>query len=331
MKLIVNALLSTLPHVCSLMVICLLFLIVFGILGVQLFGGAFRACTDPAVATEAACVGDWAPPGGAEGLTAAREWLNPPFGSFDSLPAAALLLFEMQGLEGWPEVLFAGIDSVGPGAAPVRGHSTGSAAFFLLWIVVGSFFVLNLFIGVIVDTFNTIKRHEDGLLFMTAEQQQWVHAQYLMLKANAITRAARPAGGWRLALYDLVTHESFEPGVMALIVLNTACMAVDGYALSPGLAAALAGLNVVFVVAFTLEALLKMGAFTLGKYFANRWNVFDLLVVLGSLLDLFVSSSGVTLAISPTLLRVLRLFRVMRILRVIRSGEALRVLLHTLV
>jgi hypothetical protein len=329
MKLIVNALLQTLPHVASVLLICLLFLVVFGILGVQLFGGRFYACNDEAITTREACTGEYYPDGHGS-APEPRVWANPKFGSFDSLPDASLLLFEMQGLEGWPDVMFSGIDAVDVGIAPIRNHNPAAALYFMTWIVVGAFFILNLFIGVIVDRFDEIKKTEDGLKIMTPEQQQWVHAQYLMLRASAITRAARPLGGRRAPLYDLVTHPAFEPAVMALIVMNSLCMAVDSYERPGWLAEALDVSNQVFVAAFTLEAALKLSAFTPQKYLANGWNVFDLLVVSGSLADLLISQLA-AFPVSPMLLRVLRLFRVARVLRVIRSGSALRVLLHTLV
>ncbi|KAJ1639567.1 Ion transport protein-domain-containing protein, partial [Pavlovales sp. CCMP2436] len=329
MKLIVDALLMTLPHVASVLVICVLFLVVFGILGVQLFGGEFYACSDPDVSLQAECAGQWLPDG--TSTPEERLWANPAFGNFDSLPSASLLLFEMSGLEGWPDVMFMGIDAVGVGVAPVRGHNTVAAIYFMGWVVVGAFFVLNLFIGVIVDTFNEIKKHDGDTLFMTPEQQAWTRALAMMLKASAITRASRPDSGCRQPVYDLVTHPAFEVGVMGLILANTLCMAVDSYDKGPLLSHALTLANWVFTGAFFLEAVLKLTAFGPGKYLASAWNRFDLLIVLGSLLDVGLTSTGTTLPVSPMLLRIMRLFRVARILRVIRSGEALRVLLQTLV
>ena len=64
-------------------------------------------------------------------------WANPAFGNFDDIAAAALLLFEMAGMEGWPDVMYQGIDAVGVDEAPVRDASVASGLFFVLWIVVG--------------------------------------------------------------------------------------------------------------------------------------------------------------------------------------------------
>ena len=87
-------------------------------------------------------------------------WLNPAFGSFDSFGSAMLLLYIMSTGDGWEDVMFQGMDAVGPGVAPVRNDFSPSALFFIAWMFFGSFFALNLFVGVIIDNFNRIKQEE---------------------------------------------------------------------------------------------------------------------------------------------------------------------------
>ena len=73
------------------------------------------------------------------------HWDNPAFGTFDSVPAAALLLFEMSTLEGWTTAMFAGIDAADyEGPAPTRNMMPARSLFFILWIVLGSVLLLNL-------------------------------------------------------------------------------------------------------------------------------------------------------------------------------------------
>ena len=99
----------------------------------QLYAGAFAECrrTETGTCGCAACGDDMpvrlslafrqinALDGGqvitrASCLAAGHTWKNPPFGNFDNIMSAALLLFEVSSLEGWPTVMFRGIDSVGP-------------------------------------------------------------------------------------------------------------------------------------------------------------------------------------------------------------------------
>lgn len=41
---------------------------------------------------------------------------------------------------------------------PEDESNLGAYVFFVIFIVLGSFFVLNLFVGVIIDNFNSLKR-----------------------------------------------------------------------------------------------------------------------------------------------------------------------------
>ena len=59
--------------------------------------------------------------------------------------------------------------------------------------------------------------------------------------------------------------------------------------------------NYVFTIIFTVESILKIIALTPLKFLSNRWNVFDLLIVTVSLIELaFANTKG---------LSVLRSFR----------------------
>ena len=114
------------PKVANVLMISLLFLTIFAILGVQLFAGRFASCVDaPEVPTKAACV------------SGGGVWENPAFGHFDDVFHAMLMLFEMSGMEGWPDVMFQGVDAAAEDGAPVENFNLGAAFYFILWICVG--------------------------------------------------------------------------------------------------------------------------------------------------------------------------------------------------
>eukprot|EP00966_Prymnesium_polylepis_P053558 1238227-Prymnesium_polylepis.1 len=97
-------------------------------------------------------------------------WLNPAFGSFDDFGSAMVLLYICASGDGWEDVMFAGMDAMEDGIAPVRSDSNPVALFFILWMFTGSFFAINLFVGVVVENFNRISKQEDGSATMTTEQ-----------------------------------------------------------------------------------------------------------------------------------------------------------------
>jgi voltage-gated sodium channel len=79
--------------------------------------------------------------------------------NFGSLSKSMFTMFQLMTLEGWPDI-----------AAPAREHFPYAWMFFVPFIIVTTFAVLNLFIGIIVDALHIVKeedipedlKHEDG-------------------------------------------------------------------------------------------------------------------------------------------------------------------------
>ena len=323
----VQLLLKAAPRVLDVALVYLLFLDVFAILGVQLLAGRLGECAyEPRLSTRAACVGS------------GRAWVNPPFGHFDNVGAAALLLFEMATLEGWVDVLFRGVDVVGVDAAGVRDTSPAYALFFIGWVLVGSLCLLNLIVGVLVSTFHDIKRKEDEACYrgiiMTERQRAWVDVVQGLLAVHPRPRAKLPTSPWRAACFHVVTSPRFESAILVVILLNTALMAADGYAIPPSRVATLAALNGACTLIFVAEAAAKVAASGLPLYLKQPWNVFDFAVVLIAVADGLITLAASSLGANPTLLRVLRMVRITRVLRtmrVVRAARGLRMLLMMLV
>ena len=153
-------------------------------------------------------------------------WINPAFGSFDDFASAMLILYISSTGDGWEDFMWAGMDATGPGMAPERNDFSSASIFFLLWMVVGSFVALNLFVGAIVDNFTRIKQEDEGSATMTPEQQQWV--QTMKMANSDPSRGMRePTFGPRKLVYQLIASQVFEFTVMSVIGLNIVLMALD--------------------------------------------------------------------------------------------------------
>ena len=101
---------------------------------------------------------------------------------FDTTLDAMLTLFEMLNLEGWTDVMWNGIDSTGIGLAPKIDNNLWYALYFIAFIIVGNMFLLNLFVGVVIDNFNQMKEKLGGYFWLTSEQKKWVEVQRLMIR-----------------------------------------------------------------------------------------------------------------------------------------------------
>lgn len=87
-------------------------------------------------------------------------------------------------------------------------------------------------------------------------------------------------------MFDLVTKQFFDVFIMVLICLNMVTMMVETDEQSEEKGDILYWINVVFIVIFTTECILKIIALR-RHYFSIGWNIFDFVVVILSILGVF--------------------------------------------
>lgn len=344
LRLVVHSVMKAVPPVLNLGVIALLFFLVFGILGTNFFGGKLGRCNDDArlceptlvssarpCPSELACVGTFLT---AEGVNETRAWVNPSYAghsefSFDNVAAAMLSLFEVASMELWLDIMYACVDISDPGWAPERDANELAALFFVVFIVISSLFILNLFVSVVVDNFSKAKEEMvfDGSLFMTPGQRKWVEMQRVVLSSSA-PKVVRPSGRWRGLIFDAVVSSGFEFVIMGFICLNMVSMACRHYEQGPVWHSVLDTSNLVFGFIFVFEMAFKLIGLGCVQYWSNPWNIFDGTVVILSAVDTLVSVFAKELiAVDLTILRVIR---VARVFRLVKTSASLRALFTTL-
>ena len=90
-------------------------------------------------------------------------------------------------------------------------------------------------------------------------------------------------------------------------------------------------INNIFIAIFTMECLMKLIALN-WRYFKIPWNIFDIAIVILSILGIiFERFLDTALIFSPTVLRVVRVVRVGRVLRLVKGARGIRTLLFALV
>lgn len=83
-------------------------------------------------------------------------------------------------------------------------------------------------------------------------------------------------------IFDFVTQQAFDIVIMILICLNMVTMMVETDNQSETKINILAQINLIFIVIFTSECVLKMIALR-HYFFTNGWNIFDFVVVILSI------------------------------------------------
>ncbi|ERL93537.1 hypothetical protein D910_10826 [Dendroctonus ponderosae] len=253
--------------------------------------------------------------------------------SFDHVGVAYLALFQVATFEGWMEVMADAVDARKVNEQPTREANIYAYLYFVVFIVCGSFFTLNLFIGVIIDNFNMLKKkYEGGVLemFLTESQKHYYTAMKKLGRKKPQKVIKRPMNAFLAMFYDLSNSRRFEIAIFVLIFLNMLTMGIEHYGQPHAVFFILEVSNAFFTTVFGLEAIVKMIGLRY-HYFTVPWNVFDFLLVLASILGILMEDIMIDFPVSPTLLRVVRVFRIGRILRLIKAAKGIRKLLFALV
>ncbi|KQS30172.1 uncharacterized protein Dere_GG19319, isoform Y [Drosophila erecta] len=326
MRVVVNALVQAIPSIFNVLLVCLIFWLIFAIMGVQLFAGKYFKCEDmngtklshEIIPNRNACE--------SENYT----WVNSAM-NFDHVGNAYLCLFQVATFKGWIQIMNDAIDSREVDKQPIRETNIYMYLYFVFFIIFGSFFTLNLFIGVIIDNFNEQKKKAGGSLemFMTEDQKKYYNAMKKMGSKKPLKAIPRPRWRPQAIVFEIVTDKKFDIIIMLFIGLNMFTMTLDRYDASETYNAVLDYLNAIFVVIFSSECLLKIFALRY-HYFIEPWNLFDVVVVILSILGLVLSDIIEKYFVSPTLLRVVRVAKVGRVLRLVKGAKGIRTLLFAL-
>ena len=99
------------------------------------------------------------------------------------MPAALLTLFVVATREGWPTIMWSTVyagefEDEGPALPEAAQH--GWFAIFFVYIIVMSFFLINMFTGILYKQFNAIRVEFETSSFLTREQQTWVGVQRMV-------------------------------------------------------------------------------------------------------------------------------------------------------
>ncbi|XP_074549972.1 sodium channel protein type 5 subunit alpha-like [Halichoeres trimaculatus] len=329
MRVVVNALIGAIPSIMNVLLVCLIFWLIFSIMGVNLFAGKFGRCVNrTGYIYESTFINNKSD---CEALndTSQFYWTKVKV-NFDNVGAGYLALLQVATFKGWMEIMYAAVDSRSVEEQPIKEINLYMYLYFVIFIIFGSFFTLNLFIGVIIDNFNQQKRKLGGQdIFMTEEQKKYYNAMKKLGSKKPQKPIPRPLNSLQGFFFDLVGKQAFDIIIMVLILFNMITMMVETDEQSPQMEKILNKINLAFIVVFTIECLIKIMALRC-YFFTVGWNIFDFVVVILSIVGIVLADIIEKYFVSPTLFRVIRLARIGRILRLIRGAKGIRTLLFAL-
>ncbi|XP_069381191.1 voltage-dependent T-type calcium channel subunit alpha-1I isoform X6 [Paralichthys olivaceus] len=322
LKLVVETLITSLKPIGNIVLICCAFFIIFGILGVQLFKGKFFYCFGPDVkniTNKSDC------------LQANYKWVHHKY-NFDNLGQALMSLFVLASKDGWVNIMYHGLDAVGVDQQPVTNNNPWMLLYFISFLLIVSFFVLNMFVGVVVENFHKCRQHQEVEEAKRREEKRQRRMEKKRRKAHKLPYYAS-YGHVRLMIHTLCTNHYLDLIITFIICINVITMSLEHYSQPHSLDLALKYCNYFFTSTFVLESVLKLIAFGFRRFFKERWNQLDLAIVLLSVMGIILEEIEISsaLPINPTIIRIMRVLRIARVLKLLKMATGMRALLDTVV
>ncbi len=146
--------------------------------------------------------------------------------NFNNVFQGILTLFILSTQEDWPDIMFRMSDANSADVGPIENKNRLLAnLFFVFFMFIGTYFLVNLFIGVIFLNFDRAqKREEFRHKFLTPHQRKWIAVQRLIVFTQPNLTVVEPTAKWMKPFFKLITHDYFEYFMMTSIVLNSFLM-----------------------------------------------------------------------------------------------------------
>ncbi|XP_075987457.1 muscle calcium channel subunit alpha-1-like isoform X2 [Anticarsia gemmatalis] len=340
LKHVVQCVIVAIKTIGNILLVTNLLQFMFAVMGVQMFKGKFYKCTDITKVTEDQCHGTYLIYKNDKPKEMEREWRRNKF-NFDDVLSGMLTLFTVSTFEGWPGLLSTSMDSNEEAHGPVENSRPLVAFFYISYIIVIAFFMVNIFVGFVIVTFQKEGEQEFKDCELDKNQRNCIE---FALKAKPVRRYI-PKHRIQYKTWWFVTSQRFEYFIFFFIVLNTVALMMKFHEAPAEYKKYLDFINMILTTVFMLEFVFKLAAFRFKNYFGDAWNTTDFILVVGSIIDIVVTQVNENKPISygaeatneskeGTLLKYItffRLFRAMRLIKLLSRGERIRTLLWTFI
>ncbi|KAK7579828.1 hypothetical protein V9T40_000457 [Parthenolecanium corni] len=336
LKAVFDCVVNSLKNVFNILIVYMLFHFIFAVIAVQLFNGKFFYCNDGSKSTKTECQGDYLSYEDYDLNSDAfmpevksRVWEPREF-HYDNVIMAMLTLFTVQTGEGWPQVLQHSMAATYEGRGPIENFRLEMAIFYVIYFIVFPFFFVNIFVALIIITFQ--EQGEAELQDGEIDKNQKSCIDFTINAVPFERYMPKDRNSLKYKVWRVVVSNLFEYFIMMLIVFNTLLLMMKYHNQDLVYERVLGYMNMVFTSMFTIECILKIISFGVRNFFKDAWNIFDFICVIGSIVDAGLSFlMNKQESTNLPNLGFLRLFRAARLIKLLRQGYTIRILLWTFV
>ncbi|VUZ56904.1 unnamed protein product, partial [Hymenolepis diminuta] len=299
MRRVVYELVRGFREILMVTVLLVVFIFIFAVYGVHMFGGRLAICNDRNITRKEDCVGVFRRElsvtrmksfkGDAPKILVPRVWANPRNFNFDNIGNAILALFEVLSLEGWVEIRDVIKARIGP----------THVVYIHLFVFVGCLIGLTLFVGVVIANYSENK----GTALLTVDQRRWLDLKGRIKLTQPLhippRPKLRPEPGqaqistettflrFRCLVYDITQHIAFKRAFAILVLLNSGLLYCPfneyGGETNPNIKTRYkvqVSLAMVFTFFFCMECVMKIIALTFNGYWQSKRNRFDMFITI---------------------------------------------------
>lgn len=173
------------------------------------------------------CVGEYKNTPYFWNVYAPRQYANPYY-NFDDFGNSLFILFQIVSQEGWTDVMWSAMNSAGRGMQAVPFASQGNAVFFIIFNLLGSVFVLTLFVSVFMRNYT----EQTGVAFLTADQRSWLELRKLLRQISPSKRPSdKPDQLWRTWCYRIAVkkHGKWQKIMTTVLCLHLVLLVLEWY------------------------------------------------------------------------------------------------------
>ncbi|CAN8099067.1 unnamed protein product [Discula destructiva] len=300
-------------------------IIPFAIYGVNLFAGKLATCND-------GNAGEFLYDCFAEYNNQPFNWdvLSPrvaanPYYSFDDFGSSLFILFQIVSQEGWVDVSFAAQAITGIGKQPSFGASTGNAVFFVIYNLLGTVFVLTLFISVFMRNYT----EQTGVAYLTAEQRSWLELRKLLRQISpSKTSYDESKKTWKKWCHKRAIEKrgKWYVGITVVLVLHLILLLLEYYEEPVWWANTRDGLFFVFTLIYMANSAVRIVGLGWPRFRKSSWDMFALFSVFGAFVTtvMFLAQSQ-----TDTYIQLHKFFLVSIVFLLIPRNDALDQLFKT--
>ena len=273
--------------VISALFVSLSLLIPFAIYGLNLFRGQFLDCNDTqsGINLLSDCVGEYNSSPFLWNVWAPRRVSNPYF-SFDDFGNSLSILFQIVSQEGWTDVMWQAMMARGVGFNPQPYASQGNAVFFIVFNLLGTVFVLTLFISVFMRNYT----EQTGVAFLTAEQRSWLELRKLLRQISPSKRPSnRPDQSWKNWCYKIAIqkHGRWQKAITYILIAHLVLLAIEFYPNVDWWETVRFSIFFIFTLLYIANIAIRIVGLTWRRFRRSSWDLYSLMAVTGTFVTSF--------------------------------------------